>query len=88
VLTTNGEEQDTLISGVELGEEVAWEIDLEDGQLTVRINGSVAYTGDPNYGEGNYFKVACYPQQNSRDQDNPSSEYCRIELRDLFVSHS
>jgi len=87
-LSVNGTEVDDLISGVALGQEVAWEIDLNNGALTVKINGSTAYTGNPGYGSGQYFKVGDYPQQNSTDQSNSSSEYSRVELRDLFVSHS
>jgi len=87
-LSINGEEVTDLISGVDLGEEVLWEIDVNDGDLTVKINGSTEYTGSPDWGDGQYFKVGDYAQQNSRDQDNPSSEYSRIELRDLFCSHS
>jgi hypothetical protein len=87
-LSVNGSEVDNLISGVALGQEVAWEIDMNDGNLTVRINGSVAYgPTDPGYGSGQYFKVGAYAQQ-STAQGNASSEYFRIELRDLFVSHS
>lgn len=89
-LSLDGSEVDDLISGVALGQEVAWEIDVNAGALTVKINGSTAYTtsdaGLPS--SGNYFKVGEYVQQNSTDQDNPSSEYGRSELRDLFVSHS
>jgi len=87
-LSVNGTEVDDLISGVALGQEVSWEIDLNNGALTVRINGSTAYTGNPGYGSGQYFKVGDYPQQNSTDQSNASTEYSRVELRDLFVSHS
>lgn len=87
-LSVNGTEVDDLISGVSLGQEVAWEIDLNNGALTVRINGSTAYTGNPGYGSGQYFKCGDYPQQNSTDQANSSSDYSRVELRDLFVSHS
>lgn len=87
-LSVNGTEVDDLISGVALGQEVQWEIDCNGGNLTVRINGSVAYgPTNPGYGAGQYFKVGCYAQQ-STAQGNSSSEYTRIELRDLFVSHS
>ena len=89
-LSLNGSEVDDLISGVALGTEVQWEIDVNNGALTVRINGSVAYSnsspGLPS--SACYFKVGQYNQQNSTDQANPSSEYGSSELRDLFVSHS
>lgn len=89
-LSLDGTEVDDLISGVALGQEVSWEIDVNAGALTVKINGATAYSnsdaGLPS--SGNYFKVGTYVQQNSTDQDNPSSEYGRSELRDLFVSHS
>jgi hypothetical protein len=87
-LSINGTEVDDLISGVALGQEVAWEIDLNNGALTVKINGTTQYTGSPGYGSGQYFKCGCYIQFNSTDQSNPATEYGRYELRDLFVSHS
>ena len=87
-LSVNGTKVKDLISGVALGQEVAWEIDLNNGVLTVRINGTTQYTGNPGYGSGQYFKVGCYIQFNSTDQSNPATEYGRCELRDLFVSHS
>lgn len=78
----------TVASGVALGQEVAIDIDLNDGDLVVKADGVTKYTGHPGFGDKQYFKIGDYPQQNSRDQDNPSSEYSRIEVRDLFVSHS
>jgi hypothetical protein len=87
-LSINGTEVKDLISGVALGQEVAWEIDLNNGLLTVKINGVSQYSSNPSYGSGQYFKCGAYPQQNSTDQSNPSTEYFRIELRDLFVSHT
>jgi hypothetical protein len=87
-LSINGSEVADLISGVALGQEVAWDIDVNNGTLTVKINGTTKYTGDPDWGSGQYFKVGEYVQQNSTDQNNPSSEYGRSELRDLFCSHS
>jgi hypothetical protein len=87
-LSLNGTEVDDLISGVSLGQEVFWEIDLNNGSLTVRINGTTQFTGSSGYsGTGFYFKAGTYPQQNT-SQGNSSSEYSRVELRDLFVSHS
>ena len=88
ILHINGEEVATLLTGVSLGQEVAWDIDVNDGDLTVKINGSTKYTGNPDWGSGQYYKVGAYAQQNASDNDNPSSEYFRIEMRDLFVSHS
>jgi poly(beta-D-mannuronate) lyase len=88
-LSINGTEVKDLISGVVLGQEVAWDIDVNNGSLTVKINGTTQYGPvNPGWGAGQYFKAGCYAQQNTTDQANPSSEYSRIELRDLFVSHS
>ena len=87
-LSINGTEVDDLISGVALGQEVAWDIQVTNGALTVKINGTTQYTGTPGWGAGQYFKAGAYPQQNSTDQANSASEYSRVELRDLFVSHS
>jgi hypothetical protein len=89
-LSINGTEVKDLISGVSLGQEVAWEIALNNGVLTTKINGSTVDTRTPGYSSKNayYFKTGDYPQQNSTSQANASTEYSRIELRDLFVSHS
>jgi hypothetical protein len=79
----------TPLTNVALGQEVAWDFDINNGTLTVKINGSTAYTGNPGYpSTGCYFKVGEYAQQNSTDQSNSASEYGRCELRDLFVSHA
>lgn len=88
-LSIFGVEVRDLIS-VALGTEVSWEIDVNAGALTVRINGTSVYT-DPSPGfasTGNYFKAGEYVQQNSTDQANSATEYGRAELRDLFVIHS
>jgi hypothetical protein len=87
-LKVNGSAVATLLTGVALGTEVAWDIQVSNGTLTVKVNGTTKYTGNPGYGAGQYFKVGTYPQQNTTDQSNPTSEYSRIELRNLFVSHS
>jgi hypothetical protein len=89
-LSINGVEVKDLISGVALGQEVAWEIALNNGVLTTKINGATVDTRTPGYTSTSayYFKVGDYPQQNSTDQANASTEYSRVELRDLFVSHS
>jgi hypothetical protein len=87
-LKLHGSTVATIASSVALGTEVAWDIDVNNGNLTVKIDGSTKYTGNPGFGSGQYFKVGDYPQQNSTDQNNSSSEYSRVELRDLFVSHS
>lgn len=89
-LSIKGTEVKDLISGVTLGQEVFWSIDLNNGVLTVQINGVTQYTASPGFPSGltNYFKAGVYAQANSTSQANPSSEYHRVELRDLFVSHS
>jgi hypothetical protein len=89
-LSINGTEVKDLISGVALGQEVFWGIDLNNGVLTTSINGSVVDTRTPGYTSKSsyYFKVGNYAQQNSTDQANPTTEYSRSTLRDLFVSHS
>lgn len=87
-LKVNGTQTATLATGVALGQEVSWDIDVNNGTLTVKINGTTKYTGNPGWGSGQYFKAGCYPQQNSTDQSNPSTGYSRVELRNLFVSHA
>jgi hypothetical protein len=88
-IKVKGVESGTTLTGVALGQEVSWDFDLNNGALTVKLNGSTAYTGNPGYASsGCYFKAGEYAQQNSTDQSNPATEYGRSELRDLFVSHS
>lgn len=88
-IKVNGTTVATPLTNVALGQEVSWDFDLNNGALTVKINGSTAYTGNPGYASsGCYFKTGAYAQQNSTDQSNSSTEYSRIELRDLFISHS
>jgi hypothetical protein len=87
-IKVNGSTVATPLTNVALGTEVAWDVDVNNGVLTVKLNGSTAYTGSPGWGSGQYFKVGCYAQQNTTDQANSSSEYSRVELRNLFVSHS
>lgn len=84
----NGNEHSTTLGNFSIGTEFSWEIRLQSGTLRIAINGSTKITTDPDYGSGNYFKVGSYPQQNSRDQDNPSNGYASLEMRDLVVSHS
>jgi hypothetical protein len=89
-LSINGTKVKDLISGVTLGQEVAWEIALNNGVLTTKINSSTVDTRTPGYSSKSsyYFKSGAYIQFNSTDQANPATEYGRIEMRDLFVSHS
>jgi hypothetical protein len=88
VASINGSVHSTELGTFSLGTAVAWEIRMNDGQLTIRINGSTRITANPGYGSGQYFKVGCYAQQNSTDQDNSPTDYASCELRDLVVSHS
>lgn len=87
-IKVKGETVATPLTNVALGQEVSWEFDINNGALTVKLNGATVHTSNPGYGAGCYFKVGEYAQQNSTDQSNASTEYGRCELRDLFVSHS
>jgi len=84
----NGETHSTTMGNFPIGTEFAWEIRVSSGTLTIKINGSTKITSDPDFGSGNYFKTGSYPNQNSRDQDNPDNGYAALEMRDLVVSHS
>lgn len=84
----NGTEHPTVLGTFSWGTEVAWEIKVASGTLTIKINGTTKITTNPGYGSGQYFKVGCYAQQNSTDQSNPANGYQSCELRDLVVSHS
>jgi hypothetical protein len=84
----NGTESSTILGTFAWGVDVAWEIRLVNGTLTIKINGTTKITASPGYGSGQYFKVGCYAQQNSTDQNNDPTDYASCELRDLVVSHS
>jgi hypothetical protein len=86
----NGTKHSTSLGTFSTGTEVAWEIRLSGGTLTIRINGSTKITTSPGYGSGQYFKVGMYAQQNNTSDGggNPSNGYASCELRDLVVSHS
>lgn len=84
----NGTEHATVLGTFSWGTDVAWEIRVASGTLTIKINGTTKITTNPGYGSGQYFKVGCYAQQNSTDQDNDPTDYASCELRDLVVSHS
>jgi hypothetical protein len=86
----NGTEHSTTLGTAAWGVEVAIEIRLVNGQLTLRFNGSTRITTNPGYGSGQYFKIGMYTQQNntSAGGGNPSNGYTSCLLRDLVVSHS
>lgn len=86
----NGTKHSTTLGTFSWGTEVAWEIRLVGGTLTIRINGSTKITANPGYGSGQYFKVGMYAQQNNTSDGggNPSNGYASCQLRDLVVSHS
>jgi hypothetical protein len=86
----NGTKHSTSLGTFAWGVEVAWEIRLVNGTLTIRINGSTKITTNPGYGSGQYFKVGMYAQQNATSDGggNPSNGYASCQLRDLVVSHS
>jgi poly(beta-D-mannuronate) lyase len=88
-LSIFGSEVKDLISGVSLGQEVSWDVDVNAGALTVKINGTSQWSSTPGFiSSGNYFKAGAYTQQNSTDQANSPSDYASVELRDLILTHS
>jgi hypothetical protein len=92
VISLNGTIQSTSMGTFALGTEVAWELRIVNGAPSVLINGVQKWSASASAAaypsSGFYWKTGCYAQQNSTDQANPATEYCRTELRDLFVSHS
>jgi alginate lyase len=83
----NGTLHPTVLGNFPWGTEVAWEIKVANGTLTIKINGTTKITTNPGYGSGQYFKVGIYAQQNV-DNGNPPNGYQSCELRDLVVLHS
>jgi len=92
IIALNGTVQSTSMGTFALGTEVAWELRIVNGAPSVLINGVQKWSASASAASypssGFYWKTGCYAQQNSTDQANPATEYCRTELRDLFVSHS
>lgn len=84
----NGETHSNELGNFSWGTEVAVDITVDDGTLQVRINGDTKITTDPGWGGNQYFKIGSYPQQNSRDQDNPDSGFASCQIRDLVVVHN
>lgn len=83
----NGTLHPTVLGNFPWGTEVAWKIRVDNGTLTITINGATKITTNPGYGTGQYFKVGVYAQQNV-DNGNPANGYQSLELRDLVVTHS
>jgi alginate lyase len=79
--------------GYTLGVEVDWEIRVENGRATVRIDGEVQFDTDHSGGgeffkDGCFFKTGCYVQSSRKtDPGNPPKEFAAITLRDLRLSH-
>jgi hypothetical protein len=92
IIALNGTIQSTSMGTFALGTEVAWELRIVNGAPSVLINGVQKWSASASAAaypsSGFYWKTGCYAQQNVKDSGNPSTEYCRTELRDLFVSHS
>jgi hypothetical protein len=84
----NGTEHPTTLGNFAWGTEVAVEIKVVNGNLTIKINGTTKITTNPGWGSGQYYKIGAYAQQNSTDQNNPPNGYASCEIRDLVVSHS
>lgn len=84
----NGTEHSTTLGNFSWGTEVAIEIRVASGTLTIKVNGTTKITASPGYGSGQYFKIGAYAQQNSTDQNNPANGYAACQIRDLVVTHS
>jgi hypothetical protein len=86
----NGSEHSTTLGNFSWGTEVAFEIRVSSGTLTIKVNGVTKITTNPGYGSGQYFKIGMYAQQNNTSDGggNPSNGYASCEIRDLVVSHS
>lgn len=87
VCNINGETHSTSLGNFSWGTEVAVEIRIVNGTLTLKINGSTKITTKPGWGGSQYWKIGMYAQQNAAN-GNPSSGYASCEVRDLVVSHS
>ena len=69
-----------------LGDEAAWEIKVENGTVTVTVDGTELFHEDLALPD-QYFKTGCYTQSNHNDTGNPETEFEAITLRELRVSH-
>jgi Alginate lyase len=82
--------------GYRLGDEVAWEIRVDHGSVSVRIDGTEQFAenfpvdADHHY-RGQFFKTGCYCQTNVRPKghhagDNEPDDFQAITLRDLRLA--
>jgi hypothetical protein len=90
MLSIQGVKQSSpLLTGYVKGTDIAWEVKVVSGTVTVKINGVQKYSGHPGYGTGSYFKVGCYAQAASGYTSGVSAtDYFSVELKSLLCSHS
>jgi hypothetical protein len=89
VVNIGGTEAGTLATGVAVGTEFLWEIELISGTLRIKYNGVTKVTSSHFSGDGvahQYFKAGCYGQANTTH--NSSSEYFQMEMRSLVCTHA
>lgn len=75
--------------GVELNKDFDYQIKLQDGLLSITVNGTTqsenVFQLDPAWAEQTfYFKAGAYPQ----DNEGPASEGARVSFSKLKVTHS
>ena len=88
VSPNKGKDKKLKFPGIDLDEDISWTIKLDDGVLSVAVNGETKsrnmLESDEAWAEQTfYFKAGAYPQGNKGDE----SEGARISFSELRVSH-
>jgi arylsulfatase A-like enzyme len=85
---TKGEDRKLTFPGVELNSDISWQLELQDGVLSVTVNGMTQQENivqnDADWANQTfYFKAGAYPQ----DNEGPASEGTRVTFSQLKTSH-
>lgn len=82
---------DETVATVAVGTFFDWRVEMVNGITKFYINDVLEHTDSTSFvndsTDDQYFKTGCYAQQNVA-VGNPADEYCEIEMKDVFASHS
>jgi hypothetical protein len=78
-----------LIDPIAEGDEFDWEIRMDAGVMTIKIDGVTKITSSALSGKtGCYFKAGCYAQSNTSTENGDATQYFEIELSELKQWHT
>lgn len=83
-----GKDKKLTYPGIQLGDDISWKIEVNNGELAVTVNGTTQRENmiehDPRWADQTfYFKAGCYPQ----DNEGGETEGGRISFSRLIVRH-